>query len=73
MSQKPVTINVTEAENWTAKVEYNSACKYTVQVQAVYNTKYCGEVQRDSDMSKPMYFGKVTLLHTFRPFKTPSH
>lgn len=68
-------MTATENDNWLAMVEYDAACKYTVHVQAKYNTVYCGEVERegDSDMSKPVYFGKVTPLYTFIPFKTPSH
>lgn len=63
--QKPFTINVTEDKKWTAKVPYDSACKYPVKLQAIFETKYCGEVRNHSDMSKPVYFGKVTPLYTF--------
>lgn len=51
-------MNVTEDNEWRVKVQYDAACKYTVQVQAKYDTTYCGELERDSDMSEPVYFGK---------------
>ncbi|KAF5907106.1 interleukin-13 receptor subunit alpha-1-like [Clarias magur] len=52
------TINVNEYDNWTAEVDYDATCKYTVQVQAKYRTEYCGHNEEDSDISEPTYFGK---------------
>ncbi|XP_053484859.1 uncharacterized protein LOC128609944 [Ictalurus furcatus] len=57
-SEEQITVNVTEEDEWSVKVQYDAACKYTVQVQAKYDTTYCGEVERDSDISEPVYFGQ---------------
>ncbi|XP_060790231.1 uncharacterized protein LOC132894431 [Neoarius graeffei] len=56
-NEKPVDVTATEKDKWLTKVEYDAACKYTVQVQAKYDTMYCGKAEPDSDMSKPVYFG----------------
>ncbi|XP_026791696.3 uncharacterized protein LOC113539830 [Pangasianodon hypophthalmus] len=57
-NEEKVTTTATKDSNWTAKVEYDAACKYHVQLQAKYDTTYCGDVELDSNISKPVYFGQ---------------
>ncbi|XP_060730292.1 uncharacterized protein LOC132848519 [Tachysurus vachellii] len=57
-NENPDIIKVTTVNNWSANVGYDGACKYKVQVQAKYDTTYCGEGEQDSNMSSPVYFGQ---------------
>ncbi|KAK3567404.1 hypothetical protein QTP86_019858 [Hemibagrus guttatus] len=56
--ENPYIINITTEDSWKVTVGYDAACKYTVQVQAKYDTTNCGEGDHDSAMSSPVYFGQ---------------
>ncbi|XP_066537497.1 interleukin-13 receptor subunit alpha-1 [Hoplias malabaricus] len=45
--------NLRGDDDWSASVDYDEACRYTVQVQATYN---CGK--GNSSMSLPEYYGE---------------
>ncbi|KAK3545992.1 hypothetical protein QTP70_019302, partial [Hemibagrus guttatus] len=57
-NENPYIINITTEDSWKVTVGYDAACKYTVQVQAKYDTTNCGEGDHDSAMSSPVYFGQ---------------
>ncbi|GAA6100877.1 uncharacterized protein LOC113657604, partial [Tachysurus ichikawai] len=57
-NENPGIIKVTKVNNWSAIVGYDGACKYTVQVKAIYDTTHCGEGEQDSQLSSPVYFGQ---------------
>ncbi|MCJ8731670.1 hypothetical protein PDJAM_G00202170 [Pangasius djambal] len=45
-------------DNPTLHVEYDTACKYTVQGQVIYSSYCGGDVDIESDMSEPVYYGE---------------
>ncbi|KAF4089346.1 hypothetical protein AMELA_G00065330 [Ameiurus melas] len=57
-NEEQFTVYANEDDGWSVQVQYDAACKYIVQVQAKYDTRYCGEIEQDSDVSDPVYFGQ---------------
>lgn len=51
---------VVENENGSTSVQYDTACKYTVQGQVLYSN-FGGDPDITSDLSEPVDYGIVTL------------
>ncbi|KAB5579458.1 hypothetical protein PHYPO_G00195280 [Pangasianodon hypophthalmus] len=49
---------VVETEKNSTLVEYDTACKYAVRGQVIYSSYCGGDVDIESDMSEPVYYGE---------------
>ncbi|MCI4377535.1 hypothetical protein PGIGA_G00204650 [Pangasianodon gigas] len=49
---------VETGDNPTLHVEYDIACKYAVRGQVIYSSYCGGDVDIESDMSEPVYYGE---------------